>query len=116
MSKVIEHTVESAAVNFTQPSKLDKIISAGSKEKAFMFVGLKAGTVLGEVVRFFWQFKQYPTTFISKAIRAATIEKLPSTHQTGNPVVDFIKSLSRFNAVDASNPCNYYSWICFLVG
>ena len=53
MSKVIEHAVENTAVNFTQPSKLDKIISAGSKEKAFMFVGLKAGTVLGEVVRFF---------------------------------------------------------------
>lgn len=38
----------------------------GANERAFMLRGTQPGTVEGEVLRFFWQFKSFPLTFLSK--------------------------------------------------
>jgi hypothetical protein len=40
----------------------------GAAERAFMNRGTVPGTVMGEVARFFWQFKSFPITVIHKAL------------------------------------------------
>lgn len=41
-------------------------LSPGAQERAFLTQGLKRGTVEGELLRFFSQFKSFPVTMISK--------------------------------------------------
>lgn len=41
----------------------------GARERALMFQGAEAGTAVGEALRFMWQFKSFPTTFITKHLR-----------------------------------------------
>lgn len=43
------------------------ILRPGARERAIMYQGLKPGTPMGEVARFFWQFKSFSTAFITKA-------------------------------------------------
>lgn len=43
------------------------ILRPGARERAIMYQGLKPGTPMGEVARFFWQFKAFSTAFITKA-------------------------------------------------
>lgn len=40
----------------------------GAREKAITTGGLQAGTPLGEASRFFWQFKAYPLTFVTRQL------------------------------------------------
>lgn len=43
------------------------ILRPGARERAIMYQGLRPGTAMGEVARFFWQFKSFSTAFITKA-------------------------------------------------
>lgn len=47
----------------------EAITRVGSREKAFMYGESKPGTVWGEVVRLFWQFKSFGLTYVSKHLR-----------------------------------------------
>lgn len=40
----------------------------GASERAFMNMGTEPGTVLGETLRFFWQFKSFPITVIHRVV------------------------------------------------
>ena len=47
----------------------ESITKVGAREKAFMYGESKPGTVWGEVVRLFWQFKSFGLTYVSKHLR-----------------------------------------------
>jgi len=54
------------------------IPTPGAKERAYMNVGTERGTVLGEAIRAFMQFKAFPVTYVTKAAqrqRYARIEE-----------------------------------------
>lgn len=44
------------------------VLTPGARERAFANLGTQPGTVLGEVARMFWQFKQFPLTVITRAL------------------------------------------------
>lgn len=42
------------------------VVEPGARERAFMSFGTRPGTVKGEIVRSFWQFKSFPLAMISR--------------------------------------------------
>jgi hypothetical protein len=42
------------------------VLQPGAAEKAIMFQGAQPGTPTGELLRFFWQFKSFPLTVVTK--------------------------------------------------
>lgn len=47
------------------------VLTPGARENAIMRQGTRPGTALGEAARFFFQFKAFPITFITKALGPA---------------------------------------------
>ena len=59
------------------------IPTPGIRERSIVTQGSQAGSVMGEVWRFFFQFKSFPIAFVSKSMKAATIDHLPMQIRKG---------------------------------
>lgn len=60
------------------------IPTPGAKEQALMNpCGFKRGKVLGEIYHMLLQFKSFPVAFLTKAVNAASIEKIPISEYSG---------------------------------
>ena len=68
-------------------------------EQNLAFFGTKAGTGLGEAVRFMMQFKTFPITFILRPLKAATIDNIPLIERQGNwkDVINAFKHAGTFS-------------------
>lgn len=61
------------------------VATPGSREQAMLNpFGTQRGTWLGEFTRFIMQFKSFPVAFITKPIKATTIDKIPISDYSGN--------------------------------
>lgn len=53
-------------------------------EKNLAFFGTQRGTWLGEFIRFFMQFKTFPITFVTRPLKAMTVDQIPLVERHGN--------------------------------
>jgi molecular chaperone GrpE (heat shock protein) len=67
---------------------LDRIDTAiptpHAAEKNLAFFGTQKGTWLGEFIRFFMQFKTFPITFVTRPLKAMTVDQIPLVERHGN--------------------------------
>ncbi|MCP4653666.1 MAG: hypothetical protein GY858_09860 [Candidatus Omnitrophica bacterium] len=73
------------------------VLNIGAREKAMMYGNTKEGSVFGEALRFFWQFKSFPLAYVTKAMKASTVGNIPLRQQSGILLDDVRQSFSHRN-------------------
>jgi hypothetical protein len=87
-SEITNLNIREGLANNLRRYLLDRIDTAiptpHAAEKHLAFFGTKNGTPLGEFVRFFMQFKTFPITFVTRPLKAMTVDQIPLVKRHDN--------------------------------